>query len=119
MAGFLSSISKESNGAARTSLEQARMILAQQLLGAILNNEAFGSSPPADSVSIEDAIDAFCGTDRAAILDAAGDMGAFNESGDDQPFPDGFVNTNANPALAKSHATLSARQFWDQAGFPV
>jgi hypothetical protein len=109
MGGFWSSISRESDGDRRSSLDQARMQLAQQLIGAILNNAAFGSSP--EGTTIEQAIDAFCGTDRAAILDAAGDMGAFNESGDNLPFPDGFVNSAATPSASKAAASKS---FWDQ-----
>jgi hypothetical protein len=82
------------------------MQLAQQLLAAILNNEAFGSSP-SGGVSIPQAIAAFCGTDLDAVKLAAQKMAAFNESGDNGAFTPG---TNANGKQAKDAADLA---YWD------
>jgi hypothetical protein len=82
------------------------MQLLQQLLAAILNNAAFGSSP-SGPISIQDAKDAFCGTDIDAIQAAMSAMGAFNESGDSGTFTPGI---SANPQLAKSIADLT---YWN------
>jgi hypothetical protein len=104
--GFWSNISKTSTGKARSKLDQARMQLLQQLLAAILNNKAFGSSPTG-SISINDAKLAFCGTDIKAISAAQGAMGSFNSSGDSGVFTPG---ASANPKAAKAAANYV---FWD------
>jgi hypothetical protein len=110
LGGFWSGISSITTGkgkaAQRSDLNQAKMQLAQQLLAAILNNEAFGSSP-SGGVSIPQAIAAFCGTDLAAVKLAAQKMAAFNESGDNGAFTPG---TNAQGKQAKDAADLA---YWD------
>ncbi len=107
LGGFWSNIPTKSNGKTkRSDLDKARMQLAQQLLAAILNNEAFGSSP-SGGVSIDQAKAAYCGTNIAAIQAAHSAMAAFNESGDSGVFTPG---ASANGKQAKTAADLA---FWD------
>jgi hypothetical protein len=106
LGGFWSNIAKTSTGEHRSALDHARMQLAQQLIAAILNNAAFGSSPTG-SISIDDAKDAFCGTDISAIQAAHEAMAEFNESGDDEAFTPGAPGNGRD---AKDNADL---EFWD------
>jgi hypothetical protein len=105
MGGFWSGISFTSTKGKRSSLDQARMRLLQQLLAAELNHSAFGSSPSGTTFAAAEA--AYCGTDVTAINNAASAMGAFNESGDSGLFTPGV---SANAKEAKTTALLS---FWD------
>jgi hypothetical protein len=111
MGGFWSNIAQTQGPpkTKRSALDQARMRLLQQLLAAMLNQAAFGSSPDGtgDDYSIAEAEVALCGTDITAINDAAADMAAFNEGGDEGDFTPGG---SANAKLAKSTANLA---FWD------
>jgi hypothetical protein len=107
MAGFWSGISQTSTKDKRSDLDQARMRLLQQLLAAILNNAAFGSSPT--TVTIAQAKAAYCGTDIAAINLAHSAMANFNESGDSGLF------TPGGSATAKESRELASQAlvFWD------
>ncbi|MGE5102994.1 MAG: hypothetical protein ACM3SX_23650, partial [Deltaproteobacteria bacterium] len=105
LGGFWSNISKTTDGTKRSSLDQARMQLLQQLLAAILNNAAFGSSPTA--MSIADAKAAYCGTDQTLIQNALNAMASFNSSGDTGAFTPGI---SANGKRSKTEANLT---FWD------
>ncbi|HSB57562.1 MAG TPA: hypothetical protein VLD38_07130, partial [Nitrosopumilaceae archaeon] len=109
LGGMYASIPKNTDKSQRSDLDQARMRLAQQLVGAILNNLAFGSVP-GGSISIDDAKAAFCSDNIGDINAAQSAMGAFNSSGDAIPFPPGFVNSNATPQAAKAFANVA---FWD------
>jgi hypothetical protein len=115
MGGFWSSNTFETDRERRSPLDQARMQLAFHLEAAILNDEAFGSSPDSFGTSLAAAKAAFCGNDRDAMLSAKDDLDAFNNSGTDLPFPDGFVNTNATSRAAYAAAD---RAFWDQPNLP-
>jgi len=112
MGGFWANISKTTNATnycknhGRGDLGQARMQLLQQLLAAMLNNAAFGSSP-SGPISIDAAKTAFCSGTLAQVKAAAAAMGSFNESGDSGLFTPGV---NANPKLAKSIADIA---HWD------
>jgi hypothetical protein len=79
--------------------------MLQQLLAAILNNVAFGSSPT--GVTLAQARIDFCGTDINKILTDAGLLGAFNESGDSGLFTPG---ASGNGGYAKNLANIL---FWD------
>jgi hypothetical protein len=105
LGGFWSGISQTSTKAKRSALDQARMRLLQQLLAAMLNNAAFGSSPT--TITIAQAEAALCGNDITAINNAASAMAAFNESGDSGVFTPG---ASANGKLAKELANIP---FWD------
>jgi hypothetical protein len=109
LGGFWSGISQTSTSKKRSSIDQARMQLMQQLLAAILNNSAFGSSP--STVTIAQAKAAYCGTNETAIKNAASAMAAFNQSGDNGTFTPGV---SANGKLAKTiAAALNGIQYWD------
>ena len=105
LGGFWSNIAKTTTNQKRSSLDQARMQLLQQLLAAILNNAAFGSTP--SLMSIADAKAAYCGTDETAIKNAQSAMASFNTSGDNGVFTPGV---SANGKQAKTDANLT---FWD------
>jgi hypothetical protein len=106
LGGFWSNIAKTTTNAQRSDLDKARMRLLQQLLAAILNNAAFGSSPTG-AISIAQAKTAYCGTNIDAINAAQAAMAAFNEGGDSGTFTPG---ASANGKLAKTLANLV---FWD------
>jgi hypothetical protein len=107
--GFWSSISKKSTGASRTSVEQARMQMVQQLLAAMLNVGAFGAH---DGGLIATAKGVYCsvGSTRGQILEQASLLAAFNESGDSFPFPPGFVLLPTAPQTAKAAAN---KPYWN------
>ena len=107
LGGFWSNISQKSGkGGKRTSIDQARMQLLQQLLAAILNHAAFGASP-SGSIGIADAKAAYCGNDETAIKNAQAAMAAFNTSGDNGLFTPG---SSANGKVAKDLANIP---YWD------
>ena len=106
LGGFWAGISQTTTKQKRSSLDQARMQLVQQLLAAILNNAAFGSSP-SGGISIADAKAAYCSTDVGAIQAAMSAMAAFNTSGDNGVFTPGV---SANGKDAKNNANLA---YWD------
>ena len=85
LAGMLASIPKTTTGAHRSTLDQDRMILAQQLMAAILNNAAFGSSPGAGVITGAEA--AFCGTNTTLISNYANQLDTFNGGGDNLNIP--------------------------------
>ena len=125
-AAFHSSIAFDDNkNNKRTSLEHAKMQVMQQLMAAMLNCRAFGSNPGLDDglggtglPILSAQCDAPVGTaagnainvdtdsaaNRAELIRMNGILGAFNESGDNQDFPTGFVNSKALPKLAKGIA---------------
>jgi hypothetical protein len=108
MGGFWSPISKTTGGVDRSALDQARMQLAQQLLAAILNNVAFGSSPGAGVITAAEA--AFCGTDKDLIISYVGILDGFNNSGDGLALPPGTVPGSATPLAAKA---IANKGFWN------
>jgi len=84
MGAFWSNIAKESDNDKRLNLDKARMQLLQQLVAAILNNAAFGSSPT--TMTIPQAISAFSSTDQTTVKNAASAMASFNEMYDGGEF---------------------------------
>jgi hypothetical protein len=107
MGGFWSDISKKSTGAKRTSLDQARMQLLQQLLAAELNASAFGSVPVGGMSKFAAWETALCGTNTKAIQTAMKEAATFNTGGDSQLFTPG---TSADSKYARSVANSA---FWD------
>ncbi len=104
--GFFANIAKTTTGAKRTAIEQARMQLLQQLIGAKLNCAAFTCSP-AITAQIANADSVYATGTAAQIIAAAGQMGAYNNSGDTLVVP----NTgSATPTVSKSIADLA---FWN------
>ncbi|MEM3047000.1 MAG: hypothetical protein QW057_07970, partial [Candidatus Bathyarchaeia archaeon] len=111
---FWSSIPYTSTGARRTAINQSRMILLQQLVAAILNHAAFGTTIPIDGVTGLDIItaghQAYSGENRTEILRLAGLLDAYNQSGDDEPaWVDAYPG--ATPALS---GLIADREFWDE-----
>jgi hypothetical protein len=84
MGGFWSDISKKSTGAKRTTLEQSKMQLLQQLLAAELNASAFGSMPSVGSFSAWET--AFCSGTTNSIKTALQQAASFNTAGDSGQF---------------------------------
>jgi hypothetical protein len=107
---FFAGISKKSNGKARLMIDQDRMILLQQLVAAKLNCAAFICNS-ATLTMIANADSAYAGSSASAILTAAGQMGAYNSSGDSQPFPTGLppIGTGT-PKTSQGYANII---FWD------
>ena len=102
MGAFWSSIPKKSKGDKRSSLDQARMQLLQQLIAAELNASAFGSSPTTGSFTAWES--AFCTGNLNAVKTAASQAAAFNEAGDSGAFTPG---TSADPKASKAAATAN------------
>jgi hypothetical protein len=108
---FWSNIAFKTNGAKRTSLDQARMQLLQQLVAAMLNVKAFGDDDLSTGARLIAAGKAaFAGTDRAEILRCANLLAAFNESGKNEPLPPGVIPGPADPITAQA---IANRVFWD------
>jgi hypothetical protein len=105
MGGFWSNISKDCNNGRRSTLDQARMKLLQQLLAAELNASAFGTLPSIGSYAAWES--AFCGTDIQAINLAQSQAAAFNEAGDSGIFTPGTA------ADAKHARAIADECFWN------
>jgi len=108
MAAFWANVAKTSLGVKRGQLDQARMQLLQQLIAAMLNNAAFGSSPTG-SISIAQAKTAFLTGNLGEVKAAMSAMASFNEGGDSGIFTPG-VAANAKDA---KYAATQASTFWD------
>ena len=107
MGGFWSDVSKKSDGSKRSSLDQARMQLLQQLLAAELNASAFGSVPSGGTGMFAQWEAALCGTNQNAIKTAQQQAASFNTAGDSSTFTPG---TSADSKYARS---VADRLFWD------
>lgn len=107
MGGLWSNIAKKSDNSNRSSLDQARMQLAQQLLAAMLNRQAFNTD---DNGTIAAGKAAFSGTDINAINNAKNALEAYTLSGDTQPLPSGVNAGSASPQIGKNAAN---RAFWN------
>ena len=113
---FLSSIPYKSDESRRNAVDQARMILLQQLVGAILNH-AIGTPVPLDPVTGLDLItagnNAYAGNDKNEMTRVAGLLDSFNGSGDDTPLPDGYLSESATPDASHALADAGGIAFWD------
>lgn len=112
IAGFWINIAKKSDGKVkRTDAEQARAQFVQQFLAAKLNNLAFGTALPQAEANY---LLVYCNASASAsaILGLKTELEAFNNSGDNQPFPAGFAMDNATPKDCKDQAASELR-FWD------
>jgi uncharacterized repeat protein (TIGR01451 family) len=98
---FLAKNAHNSDGSRRTKLCQAQVTASFHALAAILNwgldNGAPLPATPAEIAAI------LGGTDVGAIRDLAGDLGAYNESGDDIAIIDldGYMIAPADPACSR------------------
>lgn len=107
-AAFYSSIPKLSVGGKRTSLDQARMIMVQQLVAAKLNCAAFGCSAATQTL-ISNADAALIGTNEGTIKTLSGQLDAYNGSGDSMSIT---LSGKATPKDSKDLAQ-GGLVFWD------
>ncbi|HEU5211786.1 MAG TPA: hypothetical protein VFU10_03380, partial [Gaiellaceae bacterium] len=105
MGGFWSDISKTTANKKRSSVDQSRMQLVQQLLAAELNASAFGSVPAGGSGMFATWEAAYCSGNgiQSALQGAA----SFNNSGDSSTF------TPGTSADSKTARTIANQAFWD------
>jgi hypothetical protein len=90
---------KYESGEHRSKLDKARFILGRHTLVATCNERLFGTEPTPATL-IADAVAALASTDCALMMELAALVDAFNNSGDDEPLPDGFVAGPATPRAA-------------------
>ncbi len=108
--GFFAPIPKTSTGAKRSSEDQARITLLQQLLAAKLNCAAFGCSSAVQAQIIA-ADAAYAAGNKAAIMSFVSILDAYNNSGDANAIPSTLPATGkATPAASK---TLADIPFWN------
>ncbi len=108
--GFYASISKTSTGAKRSTLDQDKMILVQQLIAAELNCAAFGCSTSTQNL-ISQANTDLAGSSASAILADAQALDAYNGSGEAVSFPNTVpAQGSATPKASQSAANIA---FWD------
>ena len=79
--GFYASIPKTSTGVKRSDIDKARMQLLQQLIAAKLNCAAFGCSLAVQTM-IANIDSVYASGPASAIITAAGQLDAYNNSGD-------------------------------------
>jgi hypothetical protein len=91
------------NKTRRSDLDKARFLLARQTLVGTCNVRLFGSLPTPSDL-LDDAAAALVGHDCALMLQLEPLVDGFNNSGDDQPFPQGFVPGPATPGEARDRA---------------
>ncbi|HLT30152.1 MAG TPA: hypothetical protein VK013_08910 [Myxococcaceae bacterium] len=91
-------------GTSRNQLERQRFLLARQLMVAECNVRLFGAASPGIVDLINEARTELSGTDCSDIADLVGPVDTYNNSGDDEPFPPGFVPGAATPSHAESIA---------------
>ena len=108
MGAFWSDISKTTTNGKRSSLDQSRMQLLQQLIAAELNATAFGSTPLNGSFTAWES--AYCGTDTKAIQTAQQQAASFNSQGDSSTFTPG---TSADSKEGRAAAAGGGAAFWD------
>jgi uncharacterized repeat protein (TIGR01451 family) len=108
LGGFWANIAKTTDGTKRDKLDQAKMQMVQQLLAAMLNEQAFGTSSEG---LIEEAKSELCGSDIDEIRRLTEELTDFNEGGENAPFPDDFdPGDQANPKEAQEQAE---EEYWD------
>jgi hypothetical protein len=108
---FLSDIKKESDREKRDPLEQARMQLAQQLAAARLNCAAFGCNQETLDM-LDDADDAYVGTDAGLIITYVGLVDAYNNSRDSMPISSGLGSPGKS--TARDSRSIANIPFWDE-----
>jgi methionine-rich copper-binding protein CopC len=88
----------------RSSLDRARFILGRHTLVGVCNQRLFGTEPSPSDL-LDQAVAALAGQSCTLMLELAKDVDDFNNSGDDEPFPDGFEPGPAAPKKAAEMAT--------------
>jgi hypothetical protein len=107
---YESSVSKTTTNAKRTAVDQARMVLLQQLVTAKLNCQAFGCSDDVQAL-IAAADLAYAGSSASAMTAASTLLDAYNNSGDSGSIPSGLGSPGA--ATPKVSAALANKVFWN------
>ena len=110
--GFYAPIAKMTTSTKRTPVDQARIQMLQQLLAAKLNCAAFGCSQVTkDLITASDAAYAAVPGSKNSIITLAGQLDAFNNSGDAYAIPAGLPATGkATPKASQAIADLA---FWN------
>jgi hypothetical protein len=109
--GFYAAIAKTTTGGKRTPIDQARIQMLQQLLAAKLNCAAFGCSSSTKSLIASADVAYAAGTNKGTIISLAGQLDAFNNSGDAYAIPANLPATGkATPKDSKNYANLV---FWN------
>lgn len=108
---WYSNVANKSTGkgktAQRTAVDQARIQLSWQWLAAKLNCAAFGCSTATQTL-LNNASAAYAAGNQSAILNYAGQLDAFNNSGDTI-----IINGNPGKATPKDSSAIANLQFWD------
>jgi hypothetical protein len=107
---YESSVSKTTTGAKRTAVDQARMILLQQLVTAKLNCAAFGCSDDVQALIVAADL-AYAGSSAADMLAASTLLDAYNNSGDAGAIPTSLGSPGA--ATPKVSGALANKVFWN------
>ncbi len=94
---------KYDNGDKRSAFDQTWFNLARHTLVAVCNQRNFGTptSPPS---LVQDARTALGGDDCENMKRLQGQLDAYNNGGDNEPFPDGFVPGPSTPQHASAIA---------------
>jgi hypothetical protein len=109
--GFYAPIAKTTTGTKRTPVDQARIQMLQQLLAAKLNCAAFSCSAATQTL-IANADAAYAaGASKATIISLAGQLDAFNNSGDANAIPSGLPATGK--ATPKTSQSIANTAFWN------
>jgi hypothetical protein len=110
--GFYAPIAKKTDGSKRTPVDQARIQMLQQLLAAKLNCAAFGCSGATQTlIANADAAYSAVTPNKNTIISLAGQLDAFNNSGDANAIPPSLgVTGKATPSTSKLIANMA---FWD------
>jgi hypothetical protein len=93
-----------SDGTKRSSYDQAWFLLARHTLVATCNTRLFGTDTEPANL-IEQAIAALSGTDCDLMKQLQGMLDAYNNSGTEEDFPEGFDGGPATPTHAQSLAS--------------
>lgn len=95
--------SRFEDGSRRNELDRLRFLLGRQTLVGLCNEALFGTTP-APPTLLEDALAALDGTVCSDISGLIGPVDAFNNSGDDEDFPEGFSPGSADPDAGMDEA---------------
>ncbi len=118
--GFWSNLARTTERKKRSPLDQARLLLVQQLVAAMLNvmadthlnGDTWNAEDPVFRESIQfiyDAKAAYCGSDMRSIMTKAAELFFFNHGGEKIPLPPG-MSPRAEPKTARK---VAAEKYWD------
>jgi hypothetical protein len=108
MGAFWASNNQTTTNAKRSTLDQNRIKLLQQIVAAILNRYVLQATD-GDAI-ITAAAQAYCGSDPAAIQTQVGLVAGWNVLRDGTNLDPSLVLTNATPQRSRSYSDL---KYWD------